>query len=133
ACLTNKTVEAGINWNFDLPVPPFDAGAGTNVTLVLVSTVTNRSGFCFGSFVATRTWSATDACGNSNTCSQIITVVDTTPPPLACPTNKTVEAGTDWNFDVPDTPTDAGAGTNVTLVLVSTVTNRSGFCAGSFI
>ena len=34
--------------------------------------------------VITRTWTATDSCGNSNSAVQSITVVDTTPPDIAC-------------------------------------------------
>ena len=56
--------------------------ASTNrVTITVLSTVTNAS---FGDgFVATRTWVATDACGNSSTCAQSVTVIavpDTVPP-----------------------------------------------------
>ncbi|MDH3216840.1 MAG: T9SS type A sorting domain-containing protein, partial [Candidatus Krumholzibacteria bacterium] len=38
-----------------------------------------------------RTWTATDACGNSSSCDQTIQVVDTTPPVIACPPNVTVD------------------------------------------
>src|SRR5262249_34740447 len=37
------------------------------------------------------TWTAIDACGNSASCSQTITFVDTTPPALACRGNETHE------------------------------------------
>lgn len=84
-CASNKTVECGSGWTFDPPtwtnacVPP--AGTVSNgVILTLVSTVTN--GTC--PQVITRTWQATDDCGQSATCSQTVTVVDTTPPVLAC-------------------------------------------------
>jgi len=40
-----------------------------------------------GSF--TRTWTATDECGNSVSTEQLITIVDTTPPNLQCPANIT--------------------------------------------
>jgi hypothetical protein len=46
----------------------------------------NYSGNCAGSFA--RTWTATDACGNSSNFVQLITIVDTTAPVLnGCPSN----------------------------------------------
>jgi hypothetical protein len=38
----------------------------------------------------TRKWTATDACGNSASCSQTITVADTIAPVMACPGNQTI-------------------------------------------
>ncbi len=38
----------------------------------------------------TRTWSATDECGNTTSCAQIITVADNAPPTLSCPANITI-------------------------------------------
>ena len=40
---------------------------------------------CNGSGYIERAWTATDDCGNSATCVQIIYVVDTTPPVISCP------------------------------------------------
>jgi hypothetical protein len=40
--------------------------------------------------VITRTWTATDACGNTATGNQTITVNDTQPPVISCPGNETV-------------------------------------------
>src|SRR6185369_13643598 len=62
-----------------------------------------------------------DPCGNSNTCSQIITVVDTNGPSITCATNRTVECGSAWTFDPPSAPADA-CGTNH-IVILTTVTN----------
>jgi hypothetical protein len=43
-------------------------------------------------YTITRTWLATDDCGNSTTCSQVITVDDSTPPTITdCPDNITIE------------------------------------------
>ncbi len=41
--------------------------------------------------IITRTWTATDACGNSTSCEQIITIEDTTPPQISCPADISVE------------------------------------------
>jgi phage tail protein X len=46
---------------------------------------------CPQEYTITRTWIATDACGNSSTCSQVITVDDSTAPDLDCPANMTIE------------------------------------------
>ena len=118
-CPTNKTVPCGTNWSFDAPTA-YDACSGTNVTVTILSTVTN--GPCP---VITRTWLATDLCGNTNTCKQTVTIVDTTPPVITCATNKTVQCGTAWTFDVP-TASDACSGTNVAITILKTVTN--GIC-----
>ncbi len=68
-CSTNKTVECGSAWSFDEPIA-LEQCSGTNVVLSVVSTVTN--GTC--PQVITRTWSAIDECGNSNTCAQVVLV-----------------------------------------------------------
>ena len=49
-------------------------------------------GTCPQEATISRTWTATDACGNTNTCLQIITVDDSTPPTITdCPANVTIE------------------------------------------
>src|ERR1035437_10022493 len=95
-CPTNKTVQCGSTWTFDLPVasscctnlldPP--SGILTNVLITSTSLVTN--GVCPKSI--TQTWQIIDGCGDTNTCSQKVTVVDTTPPVIHCPTNIVVVA-----------------------------------------
>jgi hypothetical protein len=49
------------------------------------------NGDCPSNYTLTRTWKATDACGNTSTAQQVITVQDTTPPVINCPANATVE------------------------------------------
>jgi hypothetical protein len=78
--MTNKVVQCGDPWTFD-NVTPFDNCSGNNVTAT-VTTTTN--GFC--PQVIARTWALADACGNTNTLTQTITIVDTNPPVLLCGT-----------------------------------------------
>jgi hypothetical protein len=123
ACAPNKSVECATAWVFDEPVAT-DA-CGTN-TLTVVGTATNTG--CGQTYVATRTWRATDAAGNFSECSQVVTVVDLTAPELTCAPNKSVECATAWTFDEP-VATDA-CGTN-TLTVVDTVTN--GLSGGTYV
>lgn len=82
-CSSNKTVQCGQAWSFTTPTATDNLCS--NVSLFAVSTVTNGS--C--PKVVTRIWRAIDCCGNSSTCTQTVTIVDTTPPVFltACTTN----------------------------------------------
>ena len=130
ACAGNRVVECGTPWNFEAPTAG-DICDGTNVAITVLSTVTYRLGFCGNTYSATRAWRATDACTNTATCSQSITIVDTTPPTLTCAGNRVVECGTPWNFEAP-TAGDICDGTNVAITVLSTVTNRLGFCGNTY-
>jgi hypothetical protein len=88
-CAAGRVVESGQPWNFDPPTA-VDLCGGTNVTITVVSTITNSVLAC--TFTATRTWRATDASGNQSTCAQTIQVRDTMPPALLCPSNVVVDA-----------------------------------------
>ena len=124
-CAGARTVEAGVAWNFDAPVA-FDLGEGGAVPVLILGTSTNvLSG---GRLSVTRTWRATDGCGNKAECGQTVTVVDTTPPTIVVPADLRVRAGTAWNFG---TPTTSDAGGAVTLAVESTITNRS--CGASLV
>jgi hypothetical protein len=74
-----------------------------------------------------RTWMATDAAGNTNSASFRILVSDTTPPTLVGAPDRTVTAGTAWDFDQ---PTAADNCSSVTLSVLSTVTNTPSQVAG---
>ncbi len=88
-CPSNKTVECGSLWVFNPPAVANDPCGGSNIALVVVGTLTNEAGAC--GFTATRTWRAVDGCGNTNTCSQTVTVVDTSSPVLTCAPDQTLE------------------------------------------
>src|SRR5256885_1851021 len=78
-CASNKTVQCGSLWIFDLPIA-FTTCCTQPPPVTVLSTVTN--GAC--PQVLTRIWDITDACNNSLTCTQSVTVVDTTPPTTQC-------------------------------------------------
>ena len=79
-----------------------DNCSGTDEVVITFSDVSNQgtAGCSQYEYMITRTWTATDACGNVSDCVQIITVEDTNPPVITCPANVTVEC---------DQPTDPGA------------------------
>ena len=83
-CVASRNVECGDVWDFNDPTAT-DACGDDAVILSVVDTRTNALGGNL--FSATRTWAATDPCGNQARCQQTITVVDTTPPQIDCSTN----------------------------------------------
>jgi len=76
----------------------FDA----NVDAFEISTATSGITYNFepagcGDYDITRTWTATDFCGNSSSCVQIIEVRDTTNPVITCPPDASIECD-EWAF-----------------------------------
>jgi subtilisin-like proprotein convertase family protein len=117
--LSDRTVQCGTPWTFITP-GALPSPCDTSVSIQIVSTVTNAS--CGKTLTAIRIWRATDACGNSATCTNTVTVIDTTAPTIACAPNVTVECGTPWTFSPPAVPFDA-CDNNVSLQIISTITN----------
>jgi hypothetical protein len=75
-------------------VPVFDNATATdtcdtNVTLTFADAVLTAA--CPAVRIFRRTWTATDDCTNTATCSQTITFIDTTPPAITCPPNFAVQ------------------------------------------
>ena len=100
---------------------------GSNFTLTFEDVKTN--GACAGSYSVTRTWTATDACGNVSTAAQTINVIDTTAPVIAAlPETSTINCPATPVFAVA-TATDA-CGSAFTLTSADVTTN--GACAGSY-
>ncbi len=62
------------------------------------------AGACPQEYTITRTWIATDACGNSSTCLQTIVLDDNTPPSVECPGDLTLECDANTNPDVTGIP-----------------------------
>jgi len=69
-CPTNKTVMNGSVWMFDPPTA-VDACSGSKIPVTVVSTTTN--GQPCNTQVFTRTWAATNSCGETAYCSQNVT------------------------------------------------------------
>src|SRR6185503_637307 len=65
------------------------------ITESSVSTQTNNGSCGDQNYTITRTWTATDNCGNASSCTQVITVVDVTAPVITCPANVTVNCQDD--------------------------------------
>ena len=75
-CAPNKTVECGTAWVFDPPTAL--TCCGTNAAVTTIGTFTN-SGAC--TQMLARVWQAASCCGPTTVmCTQMVTVVDTTPP-----------------------------------------------------
>ena len=83
-----------------LPVPP-DVTVIDNCNDLLVPTLTESSnqivdGTCNEiEYQVTRTWTVADSCGNSAQASQIITIIDETPPDFTPPANITIACDAD--------------------------------------
>ena len=107
---------------------------GTNEGTVFVSndcagldttayTEVRTDGSCDSEYILTRTWIATDHCGNDSTMTQVISVVDNTPPVLfGIPTDITVTPSS-----IPTAPpTDCSDGVNLALGKITTQSSLYG-------
>ena len=97
-----------------------------SVTRSFVSDVKSNE-TCLNRFTITRTYMATDACGNTATCTQTITVNDNVPPMITCPVADTVAC----LADVPVANTDGVLASDncvgtVTKSFVGDVTTNNG-------
>src|SRR5207247_10784100 len=103
----------------------------SSITVNQASTDTAQDGTCYATYAETRTWRATDACGNtSGTVQQTITVRDNTPPTIG-------QAGSDATIDCPASPTftaptASDSCNSATVTQVGSDTTANGTCSGTY-
>ncbi|RZJ33236.1 MAG: gliding motility-associated C-terminal domain-containing protein, partial [Flavobacterium sp.] len=119
------TAPADITFQCTGEVPPMISltatdNCGEPITVEGVDTTVQGS--CANSFVTTRTWTFTDACGNTSSVSQVISVNDTIAPaaPLKVPGDLTVNCGEQVPETMPLTAIDNCSG-EITTVGVDTI------------
>ena len=94
------------------------------VSVTYSDAVTN---LCGGSRLITRTWKATDGCGNTNSCAQTNTVRDTTPPALTLPANLVLECPGDTRTNLTGVATALDGCGSVTIGYSDVVSNSCSF------
>jgi len=87
-CASNKAVESGQAWTFDDPLTTDTCGTNS---ITVVSTITNSPSATTN--LITRTWQATDACGNSAQCSQTVAIYGLPPSITTHPQSQSVTVG----------------------------------------
>jgi hypothetical protein len=137
--ITPPVITCPINITINCNVSPLPANTGTATATdncdpspVITYTDANTGGGCTGNHVITRTWKATDNCGNSSTCIQNITIHDITPPVITCPSNITINC---QNSILPSNTGTATATDNCDPAPVITYTdvNTPGSCPGNYV
>ncbi|MFV7234135.1 T9SS type A sorting domain-containing protein, partial [Flavobacterium sp. ZB4R12] len=83
-------------------------------------------GSCPQEYSVTRTWTATDDCGNSSTASQTISVTDNTAPTLTCPADQTVACGATPVFGTPTASDSCDSNPIINDLGITTTNNADG-------
>src|SRR4029077_18251434 len=110
---------------------PTASDSCNSATVTQVGSDSTANGTCAGTYSETRTWIATDACGNtSETRSQTITFQDVTPPVIG-------NAGADATIDCPASPTftaptASDSCNSATVTQVGSDSTANGTCAGTY-
>jgi hypothetical protein len=125
------TCPATANLNTDAGICTSSAAAGTATATdncaVSSVTVDNAGPYSVGSTAVT--WTATDASGNTATCSQVINVTDAEAPVITCPA--TANINTDAGICTSSTPTGTATATDNCLVSSVTVDNAGPYSVGA--
>ncbi|MCA9712973.1 MAG: hypothetical protein KDK70_44520, partial [Myxococcales bacterium] len=81
---------------------------------------------CGTTYQVVRTWLAVDACGNSSSCDQMITVQDTTRPVITCPADVTLDCPADTSTTNTGVATATDACSSITISHSDVVTADCG-------
>ncbi len=109
-------IECGAAPNFGTPTAIDACGGMVNITFTEVT----FPGLCPQAYSVTRTWTATDECGNSAQCSVTIDVQDNTAPVITCPVVLSpIECGSSPNFGTPTAIDACDAMVNITFTDVT--------------
>ncbi|MDA0945664.1 MAG: T9SS type A sorting domain-containing protein [Bacteroidetes bacterium] len=109
---------------------PMDAAAATDNCgdVTVEETLVTLPGACAGDYIMERTFTATDACGNSTSATQVITIIDTTAPEFtSVPADYTAECSDEHPLDAASASDNCG---DVTITVVADTT--AGNCTGSY-
>jgi hypothetical protein len=110
-CPSNMIVQCGQPVVFTPPIATDLCCPTTGILITAQPTVTNSFSPCLK--VLIKTWVISDCCGNTTTCTQLIEILDTTPPVVVCGPNQTIQCGTPFAPAPPISATDACCGTVV--------------------
>jgi len=121
-CPSNKTLALGANCSATLPDYRSQATVSDNCS-ASVAQYPSAGTIVSGTGSTTVVLTATDASGNTATCSFTVTRIDQTPPVLTCQPDKTVGCNVAVTFDPPTASDNCGA---VTVNVVSTTSIDNG-------
>ena len=136
-CPPDAQLFADANCNADTSPGNTGMASGTDncsAVAITFNDVVSSDDPCIGSEVITRTWTATDDCGNATNCVQVITVTDNTPPSIVCPPD--VELFADANCNADTSPGNTGMATgsdncSAVAITFSDVVSNDDPCIGS--
>ncbi len=127
-CPADVTVDCDADYDPTVTgVPTINDNCTDQMLLNLGFVDSGSPGSCINDPAVIRTWTVTDLCGNSATCSQSIFFQDTTPPSIVantCPSDTTIDCGTMFVLASPsytDNCTSQGA------ILIQSVDDSLGF------
>ena len=110
-------------------VTAIDVCSGLSLSVVFSSVIASDS--CNGIYLMTRTWTATNACGNSSSASQVITFASLNGPVITgIPADTTADC---LNIPIPAPVTASDYCSNVPIPVFLTTSTTPGSCPGNYI